>query len=92
MCPFNTGDCFMVTTWTGLTVCIILFLVFQIRKYVRNEWAHCNFSKWDNMKYLGSFLQMNLLVKNMKLAPADETRVWDDLSKWERNGNLQKDT
>jgi hypothetical protein len=40
------------------------------------------------MKYLGSFLQMNQLVRNMKLAPADETRVLDDLSKWERNGNL----
>jgi hypothetical protein len=31
---------------------------------------------------------MNQLVKNMKLAPADETRVLDDLSKWEQNGNL----
>jgi hypothetical protein len=51
-------------------------------------WAHCNFSEWHNMKYLGSFLQMNQLVRNMKLAPADETRVLDDLSKWEQNGNL----
>jgi hypothetical protein len=40
------------------------------------------------MKYLGSFQQMNRLVKNMKLTLADETRVLDDLSKWERNGNL----
>jgi hypothetical protein len=31
---------------------------------------------------------MNQLVKNIKLAPADETRVLDDLSNWERNGNL----
>jgi len=40
------------------------------------------------MKYLGSFKQMNRLVKNMKLAPADETRTLGDLSKWEQNGNL----
>jgi hypothetical protein len=31
---------------------------------------------------------MHRLVKNMKLAPEDETRVLNELSKWEENGNL----
>ena len=92
MCPFNTGDCLLeVTALTGLTVCIILFLVFQIRSDIRNEWAHCNLSTWNNLKYLGSFQKMNRLVKNMNLAPADEARILAELSKWELNGNLQKD-
>ena len=92
MCPFNTGDCLIeVTALTGLTVCIILFLVFQIRSDIRNEWAHCNLSTWNNLKYLGSFHKMNRLVKNMNLAPADEARILAELSKWELNGNLQKD-
>ena len=92
MCPFNTGDCLIeVTALTGLTVCIILFLVFQIRSDIRNEWAHCNLSTWNNLKYLDSFQKMNRLVKNMNLAPADEARILAELSKWELNGNLQKD-
>ena len=92
MCPFNKGDRLIeVTALTGLTVCIILFLVFQIRSDIRNEWAHCNLSTWNNLKYLVSFQKMNRLVKDMNLAPADETRILAELYKWELNGNLQKD-
>ncbi|KAJ7377800.1 hypothetical protein OS493_026367 [Desmophyllum pertusum] len=36
-------------------------------RMARNDWAHCVFSKWDQVKFLQSFTEMEQLVKVMAL-------------------------
>lgn len=58
----------------------------QVRSNVRNSWAHCNFQEWDSLKYQESFQIMFQLVNHLQLNNADETRILNDLTKWETNG------
>ena len=54
---------------------------------VRNDWAHCVFSKWDQPKFLKSFSEMEQLVRSMALPAADETKLLGELKDWESKGN-----
>ena len=55
---------------------------------VRNDWAHCVFSKWDPVKFQQSFVEMEHLVRVMALPAADETKLLGELKDWETKGTI----
>ena len=59
----------------------------DVVRTVRNDWAHCVFSKWDQPKFLKSFFEMEQLVRGMALPTADETKLLDELKDWESKGS-----
>ncbi|XP_053374587.1 uncharacterized protein LOC123532002 isoform X1 [Mercenaria mercenaria] len=58
-----------------------------VRDDVRNLWAHCNFSEWDNPRYQNSFLQMEHLIQCMKLQKQEEVDLLKLLATWKTNGS-----
>ena len=58
----------------------------KVRADVRNEWAHCDFSKWTILKFNAAFQDMKSLVKKMNLSPADEKALCDNLDSWKNKG------
>lgn len=65
------------------------FLSCQVRRNVKNPWAHCDFTKWDAVKYTDSFQLMETLVQNFGLSSTEETQILQEMKKWEINGNVQ---
>ena len=59
-----------------------------VREHVRNEWAHCNFTDWDAVKFQCCFKEMQQLVQSLGLPTADETKILSELNDWENKGNL----
>ena len=59
-----------------------------VREHVRNEWAHCNFTDWDQVKFQSCFQEMQQLVQSLGLPTADETKLLSDLNDWEAKGIL----
>ncbi|CAG2215385.1 unnamed protein product [Mytilus edulis] len=58
----------------------------NVRRDIRNDWAHCDFSEWDAVKYLHSFQLMKKLIKDLKLSLNEETQIIGEIEKWEMNG------
>ncbi|VDI60883.1 Hypothetical predicted protein, partial [Mytilus galloprovincialis] len=58
----------------------------NVRKTIRNPWAHCHFSEWDTAKYSNSFQLMKKLVKDLKLSIHEEKLTIEEMEKWEMNG------
>ena len=54
---------------------------------VRNDWAHCVFSKWDPVKFQQSFVEMEHLVRVMALPAAGEAKLLGELKDWETKGS-----
>ena len=59
-----------------------------VRDHVRNEWAHCNFTDWDEVKFQCCFMEMQQLVQSLGLPTADETKILSELNDWENKGSL----
>ena len=59
-----------------------------VKDDVRNEWAHCDFAKWDPVKFQSCFKEMQQLVQSLGLPIADETKILSELNDWENKGNL----
>ena len=57
-------------------------------KNVRNDWAHCVFSKWDPVKFQQSFAVMEQLVRVIALPAADEANLLGELKDWETKGTI----
>ncbi|CAH3176506.1 unnamed protein product, partial [Porites evermanni] len=57
-------------------------------RIVRNDWAHCVFSKWDPVKFQQSFVEMEHLVRVMALPAADEAKLLGELKDWETKGTM----
>ena len=55
-------------------------------KKIRNKWAHCNFSYWDEPNFDDVFQKMESLVKNVNLSAADKTILCKDLDDWKKKG------
>ena len=55
---------------------------------VRNDWAHCVFSKWDPVKFQQSFVEMEHLVRVLALPAADEAKLLAELKDWETKGRV----
>ncbi len=58
-----------------------------VRTDIRNEWAHCNFTNWTEVKFLAAFQNMETLLKNVNLSPGDEKKLCDELNSWKDKGN-----
>ena len=58
----------------------------KVRSDIRNQWAHCDFTKWTVLKFNAAFQYMKSLVKKVKLSPADEKALCDDLDGWRDKG------
>ncbi|XP_028407380.1 uncharacterized protein LOC114530011 [Dendronephthya gigantea] len=48
----------------------------------RNAWAHCDVTKWNESNFKKSFDDMEKLLSEVGLSPADESRVLADLNDW----------
>ena len=57
-----------------------------VREHVRNEWAHCNFTDWDALKFQSCFQEMQQLVQSVGLPAADEKKLLSELNDWETKG------
>jgi len=55
-------------------------------RMARNNWAHCVFGKWDEVKFQQSFMEMEDLVRVMTLSAADEGEIVGELTNWKTNG------
>jgi hypothetical protein len=60
----------------------------KIRSDVRNEWAHCNFSHWTDVNYQAALTDIETLVNNINLTPAEKKRTLDDFDGWKQKGSL----
>ena len=60
----------------------------DVRSTVRNEWAHCDFAVWTEAYYDHCFDLMKALVTNVRLLPADETRILNKLTLWRTEGKF----
>ena len=52
----------------------------------RNDWAHCNFTKWKKAHFESKFDDMKNLVQMFSLPAADEKEVLNNLHMCERKG------
>ncbi|XP_028407412.1 uncharacterized protein LOC114530031 [Dendronephthya gigantea] len=52
----------------------------------RNAWGHCNFTKWNESNFKKSFDDMEKLLREVGLSPADESNVLADLNDWKDKG------
>ncbi|XP_053407449.1 uncharacterized protein LOC123547232 [Mercenaria mercenaria] len=62
------------------------FAVETVRKDIRNEWAHCNFSQWDMHKFQTSFVQMKDMIGCLNLSAQEERDILQLIDTWENNG------
>ena len=60
----------------------------DVRSKVRNKWAHCDFAAWTAAHYDDCFDLMQALVTNVRLPPADETRILGELGLWRKQGKF----
>ncbi|CAG2204341.1 unnamed protein product [Mytilus edulis] len=58
----------------------------DVRSTLRNEWAHCNFLVWDDVKYVQSLQLIEDLIYILNLNAADEKQMIGELQKWRKNG------
>ena len=54
-------------------------------RMTRNDWAHCDFSKWDQPNFSKGFSDMEQLVKSLALSGAG--KILGELNDWETKGN-----
>ena len=59
-----------------------------VRSEVRNEWAHCDYASWTEVKYDTCFDQMKTLVNELGFAPAENTELLAELQLWKKNGKI----
>lgn len=57
-----------------------------VRRNVRNKWGHCNFTEWDETKFLDCFQLMDDLVKTLNLADDQEKKLLRQLKEWKEKG------
>ncbi|CAG2204330.1 unnamed protein product [Mytilus edulis] len=57
-----------------------------VRSTIRNEWAHCNFTIWDDVKHVQSLQLIENFIYLLNLNAADEKQIIEELNKWRTNG------
>ena len=60
----------------------------RVRSKVRNEWAHCNYASWTEVKYNTCFDRMETLVEDLGFAPAGKTELLAELQLWRKHGKM----
>ncbi|XP_076084884.1 uncharacterized protein LOC143055605 [Mytilus galloprovincialis] len=59
----------------------------DVRSTIRNEWAHCNFTIWDDVKYVQSLKLIENFIYQLNLNAADQKKIIEELDQWRKNGN-----
>ena len=57
-----------------------------VRDGLRNDWAHCVFSKWDIAKFQQVFADMAALIRGLDLRQADREKLLKELEGWQLKG------
>ena len=58
----------------------------DVRTKVRNEWGHCNFDHWTDVEFQNTCQLMEIMIRSLGLAKADEDKQLDELHHWETTG------
>ncbi|CAC5410688.1 unnamed protein product [Mytilus coruscus] len=59
---------------------------YKVRSTIRNEWAHCNFTVWDDVKYVQSLQLIDNFIYLLNLNAANKKQMIEELDKWRKNG------
>ena len=59
-----------------------------VRSEVRNEWAHCDYASWTEVKYDTCFDQMKTLVEDLGFATEEKTKLLAELHMWRNHGKM----
>lgn len=70
-----------------IQISIYITCVLQVRTTIRNEWAHCNFTVWDDVKYVQSLQLIEHVIYLLNLSAVEKKRMIEELDKWRKNGN-----
>ncbi|XP_028401109.1 uncharacterized protein LOC114524180 [Dendronephthya gigantea] len=54
----------------------------NVARECRNTWAHCVFTEWEESNFTKSFDDMEKLLREVGLSPADESKVLAELNDW----------
>ena len=57
-----------------------------VRDGLRNDWAHCVFSKWDIAKFQQVFADMAALIRGLDLRQAVREKLLEELEGWQLKG------
>ncbi|XP_063432909.1 ankyrin repeat and KH domain-containing protein 1-like [Mytilus trossulus] len=58
----------------------------KVRSSIRNPWAHCDFSEWDNGRFSTTFRELESLINSLTIKVSKKGTILDELRKWETNG------
>ena len=58
----------------------------DVRKQVRNEWAHCKVNDWNDLKYLDCFALMIQFAKTFPDSMKSKFVLIKELKEWQENG------
>ena len=58
----------------------------DVRKQVRNEWAHCKVNDWNDLKYLDCFSLMIQFAKTFPDSMKSKFVLIKELKEWQENG------
>ena len=60
----------------------------RVRSEVRNEWAHCDYASWTEVKHDTCFDRMETLVEDLGFAPAEKKELMAELQFWRKHGKM----
>ena len=60
----------------------------RVRSEVRNEWAHCDYASWTEVKHDTCFDRMETLVEDLGFAPAEKKELMAELQLWRKHGKM----
>ena len=60
----------------------------RVRSEVRNEWAHCDYASWTEVKHDTCFDRMETLVEDLGFAPAEKKELLAELQLWRKHGKM----
>ena len=94
MANFNAFDsCFDASAALAVPCCTppfssaVLSAEF-VRFEVENEWAHCDYASWMEVKYNTCFDRMETLVEDLGFALAEKTELLAELQLWRKHGKM----
>lgn len=65
------------------------FVMYQVRRNIKNTWARGICTQWDAVKYFNSFQLMGKLAKDLSLNLSEENQTIGKMKEWEINGIVQ---
>ena len=55
---------------------------------VLNDWVHCDYTSWTEVKYSTCFYRVETLVEDLRFAPAEKTKLLAELQLWRKHGKM----